>query len=236
MGVSSAGVIPIYINNYNWLTSTREMADFFGSIPGCMPIIVDNGSTYPPLLKWYKSECAYRVIRLGSNVGCHAPWMCGAEWPLEVHQSIFGSRYYAVTDADLSFAGCPQDVVDVLISALVKYPECTKAGVSLALWDIPETSVAGQAARQWEEQFWRNRRDETFFEAAIDTTFAVYRAGVRCTGNCLRSDRPYCARHLPWYITRETLTDEQSYYLATAVGGSWTTYLQNALAVRASDS
>jgi hypothetical protein len=234
MSAAWTGVIPIYINNCNWLTSTRAIADFFASIPGATPIIVDNGSTYPPLVEWYESECPYRVIRLGSNVGHYAPWRCGAELSLEAHGTIFGSAYYAVTDSDLSFADCPPDVLDVLISGLAAYPDCVKAGVSLELRDIPGNSIAGQAVKEWEEQFWRNRRDDRFFEADIDTTFAVYRAGARW-GKCLRSDRPYTARHLPWHITGETLTDEQRYYLARATIGHWTSYLQNALGLRPAD-
>ena len=232
MSVAWTGTIPIYINNYNWLTSTRELAGYFAGIPGAMPVIVDNGSTYPPLVEWYDSECPYPIFKLGANVGHYAPWICGAELSLEAHRAIFGSQYYAVTDSDLSFASCPPDVIDFLIAGLDAHPDCVKAGVSLELNDIPGGSIAGQAAKEWEEQFWRKRRDDRFFEADIDTTFAVYRAGCRW-GNCLRSDRPYTARHLPWSITRETLDGEQRYYLAHAALGHWTTYLQNALGLEA---
>lgn len=220
------GTIPIYINNFNWLTWTRELASFFDDVAGVEVIIIDNASTYPPLLEWYDTQCRYRVVRLEYNHGCHAPWTSGTVLPREEHRSQFGSDYYIVTDPDLNFTGCPKDVVNVLVEGYERYPEITKVGVSLEIDDLPTDSLIGKPAAEWESQFWQRRRDSQFFDAGVDTTFGLYGAGVPCVGNCLRSDRPYTVRHEPWYLTSANLTEEHRFYFQNASFGHWTAVIQ----------
>lgn len=221
-----AGVMPIYINNFNWLTSTRRLAAFFDDVPNTTVVIVDNASGYGPLLEWYERDCPYEVVRLKDNIGCHAPWHCGAILPPEEHRRRFGGDYYVLTDADLSLDGVPKDLLDVFVEAFDRYPDVTKVGPGLEIDDLPANSPVMREVVAWEGQFWRHRRDERFYNAAIDTTFGVYRTGVPCKGVCLRGDRPYVARHLPWYITPKTLTDEQRFYVRSAVGGCWSNKLK----------
>jgi hypothetical protein len=51
------------------------MVEYFQSIY-VEPIIVDNASTYPPLLSWYETNPC-KVIRLSINCGHRAPWEQG---------------------------------------------------------------------------------------------------------------------------------------------------------------
>jgi hypothetical protein len=226
------GKVPIYINNFNWLTSTRELASYFDDVPGVEVVIVDNASTYPPLLDWY-SSCLYKVIRLQANSGEHAPWNCGAVLPPAAHRAFWGSDFYVVTDSDLSLCSCPKDLIHVLVAGSRAYPNLNKVGLSLETGDLPDESPTAVQVRQWESQFWRERQDGLFFKAAVDTTFALYSIDVpfatarRSDENSIRSDRPYTARHLPWYIIAEKLTPEEEYYLETARSGHWGRMLQN---------
>ena len=49
-------MIKIVINNRNRLTSTKNMLEHLLRLnPNEQIIILDNGSTYPPLLEWYKT-------------------------------------------------------------------------------------------------------------------------------------------------------------------------------------
>lgn len=230
------GTIPVYINNFNWLTPVQNIAAFIDRIPGTEVTIVDNASTFAPLLEWY-ATCRYRVVRLDENIGEHAPWACGAILPSALHRERFGSDYYVVTDPDLSLESCPVNVLEVLVSGWLSYPSLTKIGLSLEIDDLPDTSPMANNVKMWESQFWRNRRDERFFEADVDTTFALYRCDVpfiraQTTGNSLRSDRPYTARHLPWYIDPDHVTVEEEYYIRTTRKGHWGTFLQRVLAER----
>ena len=59
-----------------------------------------------------------------------------------------------------------------------------------------------------------------YFDANVDTTFALYRKHVmkkHTVQKSLRTNRPYTARHLPWYYTDfESLPDDEKYYYQTA--------------------
>jgi len=227
------GIVPIYINNFNWLTPVQKLADFFERTSDTDIIIIDNASTYPPLLDWY-SECDHKVVRLSGNYGEHAPWDCGIIVSGDDHRAKYSSEYYVLTDPDLSLDSCPADLLDVLEEGARSHPSVTKVGVSLEIIDLPNASPMAENVRQWESQFWRNRCDDRFFEAAIDTTLALYHVDVpfaraKGTGNSLRSDRPYTARHFPWYIDPNRMSREEEYYVRTTQRGHWGTFLQRVL-------
>lgn len=200
-------MIPIYINNFNWLTSTRRMVEYLRAIPEADPIIVDNASTYPRLLEWYESQCPVRVVRLPTNThGIRGVWDAVMDLPKK--------DYFVVTDSDLSLEGVPRDMLDVLQAGLERHGDVAKCGLSIETKDVPDGYPMRGHVLDWEQQFWRRRRDRQFWEADIETTFAMYR-GRRwqfCYSPSLRADRPYTARHLPWYLTPRTMDDEARYY------------------------
>ncbi|MGH9200229.1 MAG: hypothetical protein ACRD2A_03225 [Vicinamibacterales bacterium] len=127
------------------------------------------------------------------------------------------SSHYVVTDPDLSMEGCPHDVLEVLADGLRTFPWARKAGVGLEIDDIPAGYPSRDLILRIEREYWTNRLDQRFFRAAVDTTFALYRAGVDPPlGPAVRADRPYVARHLPWYVTSSNLDEEERHYLRTA--------------------
>jgi hypothetical protein len=67
------------------------MVEYLQRVPNALPIVVDNDSTYPPLLEWYKT-CDCEVILLGVNSGPRAPWESGC-----IDQR---ATYYAVRAAE----------------------------------------------------------------------------------------------------------------------------------------
>ncbi len=214
--------IPTYVINFNRLEYVKQLIDSLQCIPHCRPIIVDNASTYPPLLEWYGSGCPVEVVRLKQNQGPRVLWGSSVD--------LTAGTYFAVTDPDLDVTAVPVDVMTVLTDGLKDFPDICKCGLSLETGDLPMTPLA-DSVRKWEAQFWADRRNDRFFDAMIDTTFAVYRAANPCCvyGPALRSDRPYTARHLPWYITPDTVTDEDRYYwgsLHLQSVGCWSTQLK----------
>ncbi len=220
-------MIPVWINNRDRLSTTRALVEYLRQVPGCRPIIVDNASTYPPLLGWY-GRCGVEVQRLAFNGGSQAPWRFA--------DLARGAAYYAVTDSDLDLDGVPRDLLAVLRDGLNRFPEANKAGLSLEVHDLPDTPLADQA-RAWEAHFWEKRLDGRWFLADVDTTFALYRAGDGWGGNAgpaIRSDRPYTGRHVPWYLTPETMTEEERYYLEHCDRGqaSWAGRIEKSLGER----
>ena len=216
--------IPVFINNRDWLSSTRRQVEILHGW-NAEPVIVDNASTYPPLLEWYDFDCPARVIRLQSNYGPFAPFFA------DVVPRQIDDGFFAVTDADLAISTVPDDALYVLIAGLEKYPHHVKCGLSMETGDLPKDAPCTDMVRINEQANCHRRLDDRYVEAPVDTTFAVYRNGethFNARKLSLRAGKPYTARHLPWYITTSNITDEQRYYLqhAETSGVRYTGYLK----------
>lgn len=210
--------IPILINVRDYGSPAMLMVERLRQIPEARPIVVDNASTWPPLLEWFE-HAPCEVIRLGENRGPRAP--------LTVLPQLgdFGP-YYCITDPDLDISGVPLDVLAVLQGALDRYREIGKVGLSLEIDDIPNDYPFRRQVLDCERKFWAVRLDQ-FFTGEIDTHFCMMRTADPYTayGPALRTDRPYTARHLPWYMTPDNITPEYRYYLDHAgfeTGIVWT--------------
>lgn len=209
---------PVYVNVFNRFTTTRRLCEQIAAIDDAVPIVIDNASTWEPLLDWYR-DCPFEVIRLTENMGHHAPWKCGAT-------TRRNDGFYCVTDCDLDLEGVPADLMDVLMHPIGRWPiPPVKSGVALRIDDLPtwQTQVI-----EWEQRFWRHKTG-IYYHAPIDTTLAMYRAntpiriatkvaGIRAT----RAAGPYITRHMPWYLNPTDLDAENANYFATANGSnSW---------------
>jgi len=200
--------IPIFLNNRNRYDSLRRMVNWLLEA-GCTNIqILDNESTFPPLLAYYAvlPECVM-LHKIGQNIG---PW---AFWKLDLHKKI--GTPYIVSDADLVPADfCPKDLVAQLAAVATKFPECGKVGPGLRVDTISPDYAQSNAAIQWESQFWWRPVTRGLFAAPVDTTFAIYQPGVDFTirGENLRLGYPYLLEHTPWQVNDGALSEEECYY------------------------
>jgi hypothetical protein len=216
-------MIPVIVNVFNRLTTTRKLCEQIAALDNAVPIIVDNSSTWEPLLDWYR-HCPFSVIRLTENMGHHAPWNAAFS-SLVMENAEDG--VYCVTDCDLDLEGVPADLMDVLQKPLFSWRNPpVKSGVALRIDDLPpwQTQV-----KEWESRFWAHRVGGNYYTAPIDTTLAMYRAktphriatkvaGVRA----VRVAGEYTARHVPWYLDPTNLDEENANYFATAnQSNSW---------------
>jgi hypothetical protein len=215
---------PIFINNFECLKWPRTMIEWLASAGYDNIHIIDNASTYPPLLEWYAAPPRrVRVHLMQKNLGKRAPWIAGF-----VKRLTPPHAYYVVTDPDLDLRGVPHNVIEHLSNGLIKFPSATKVGLGLALKDLPRDGMISDKVLAWEKKFWQKpvRGDGRFFHAPVDTTFAVHRLhGVSSISACdrdLRCNYPYVARHLPWYVrSRVDLTEEDHYRYARTKNGYW---------------
>lgn len=204
---------PVYVNTFNRLTTTKRLCEQIAALDNAVPIIVDNASTWEPLLDWYK-DCPFEVVRLTENYGHHAPWRVGVT-------ARPNSGVYCVTDCDLDLGGVPLDLMDVLREPLSSWRNPPiKSGVALRINDLPPWQTQVKA---WESRFWRNPVGGFRFWAPIDTTLAMYRANTpvriatKVAGiRAVRAAGPYTARHMPWYLNPTELDEENRNYFATA--------------------
>lgn len=213
--------IPIIINNRNRFTYLRKLIDSLESRGYYNIYILDNNSTYPPLLSYY-SELSYKIIRLNANLGYLALWKSGL-------YKKFYRDYYVYTDPDVVLIEeCPSDFLKVLHDKMRQDLSLYKVGLSLRIDDLPESYNKRNEVLHWEKQFYEERIDSFFFSARVDTTFALYRPGsTKAEANfytkTYRSDFPYQVRHLPWYVDSNNLSEEDQFYIQnSATSTHWT--------------
>jgi hypothetical protein len=208
--------IPIIIISYNQLHYLKQLIDFLLKNHYSNIVIIDNHSTYPPLLNYFDQiEDSITIHKLDDNAGHLSFWK---------HQSLFNTYskgYYAVTDPDIvPIAECPGNFVQTFRVLLDKAYDRTKVGLSLKLEDIPDTNPNKKYIVDWESQYWTAKIHPQAYKAEIDTTFALYRPGysykLKHFTKAWRTDYPLQAKHGGWYLDLEHLTKEQRYYMKTA--------------------
>jgi hypothetical protein len=173
-------------------------------------VIVDHGSTYPPMLD-YLDRSGHPVIYAGDRPP-------HALWDGDLLAGLVGDSRYLVTDPDIVLDS-PADWLDRLGEEL-DCGDVVKAGLGLRLDDLPDTQLAAKV-RAWEAPFWTSRRPSGAWAAPVDTTLALYppvRSGGFRLAPAARLDSPYLIRHLPWYGDDDPA--ESSYYRARAHPGS----------------
>ena len=192
--------IPIFIISFNRLSYLKQMVTWLEKFGLTNIHIVDNASTYPPLIK-YLEKSVYTIHRLNKNYGHMVVWKS------KLFDDIINHQVYVVTDPDIApNPNLPPDFLSRMYHILKEYCGITKVGFALQIDDLPKDAPFTQNIQAWEKQFWerplRNQKDMYF--ANIDTTFALYRAGkgwflkhtfyrgIRLAGD-------YTARHIPWY-------------------------------------
>lgn len=216
---------PIYIINFNRLTVLKRLVECLEN-KGFQNIhIVDNESTYPPLLDYYQ-RTKHKVHFLNKNYGHKAFWECGK------FNDVINNEYYVVTDPDiLPVEGCPSDFIELFYKLLIKNPQFTKVGFSLKCDDIPDCNNQKQFIVDWESKFYNKRCehkcrfkgiDLSVYDAEIDTTFALYRPAFepKNFGIAIRTGYPYQCIHLPWYKdSNQELSEEDRYYANSVLDG-----------------
>lgn len=202
--------IPVIINNYNRLACMRRLIKALTDRGYNNIYIIDNKSTWPPLLDYYDS-CPYTVFRLNENLGFKALWKCPDL------KRRFCRDYYIYTDPDVVPADyCPDDFIDYFFNEIRKRPLTRKIGFSLRIDNLPDHYGRKEEVVAWEQSFYTRKKDN-LYRASIDTTFALYRpyAGLSRSRyvESYRTAYPYQAEHLPWYSNSRQPDAEELYYI-----------------------
>lgn len=217
--------IPIIIINFNQLFYLKQLVDFLLKRGFENIVIIDNLSTYPPLLEYYKTiKPKVKVEYMSKNFG-HKVF-----FESEMLQKKYGKGYYVLTDSDIvPNINLPNDFMTILLQYLDMYFRVVnKVGFALKIDDIPNEFPLKDKVIKWEQQFWNFNLSENIYKADIDTTLALYKPsfptffnnidfyrGVRIAGN-------FEAKHGGWYKDVNNLTDEEKYYILTASSvSSW---------------
>jgi len=196
--------IPIIINNRNQYTFLKEQINWFEKNNYNNLIIIDNQSTYLPLIDFY-NKSKYKILRNQKNLGYLSLWRTS------FYESIKNS-HYVYTDPDiLPINECPSNFLLYFLDCLNMDKKLEKIGFGLKIDDInheDKNFIIKNESKFWQKKILKNN----IYYAPIDTTFALYKpfsfGGYWL--NAGRTNYPYLARHLPWY--KNMNTDENKFY------------------------
>jgi hypothetical protein len=186
------------IIGFNQLTYIRDMVNQLKKYTNDI-IVVDNNSTFPPLLKYYEENCEFTVLRLKKNYG-HFVYK-------EDFVNNLAGDVFVITDPDLEFnPRLPQDFMNVLISTSNHF-KASRVGFALLI-DSDEIRsdvfFKNIGIKDWERQFWSKQitcplyPNLEIYEAEIDTTFCLINRRYAEQKSFYRVAGDYTCVHLPW--------------------------------------
>jgi hypothetical protein len=216
----------IFICNYNRLQTTKKLVELLNAKGYFNIVILDNGSSYQPLLDWYATLYTTKVHFCKNNYGPEAIDQVRNYEPefQNKYNHIVLNEYHVYTDSDvIPVEDIPDTFIDDMVR-LCKIYEIPKLGLSLKIDDLPDHyPLKDRVVRHESSFFEREYIDDTLarlFKAPVDTTFAVNAPGMPCGYSDLayRVAGKYFARHEPWYLNPSDLPADESYYLSTIQG------------------
>lgn len=202
----------VVINNRNRLTTTKNMVDTLLYLnPSESIIIIDNGSTYAPLLEWYEiimnNPNLNVAVHFEKNEGHLALWATG------LHKEL--GDFFIYTDSDIVLPHrFPINWKEIMYNTMMQYREYDKIALAIHIDDLPDHYRYKNQVIRNEARWWLEEIDQYIYKADTDTTFALMRNfGDNCYKS-LRITRPdLICRHHGWYLDLENLDEEEKYYL-----------------------
>lgn len=213
--------VPVLIPSFNTVSYVRGMVDQLRQRGLRRLVIVDNASSYPPMLDYLAAPGpGVTVVLQAENKGPRNFFLDPATYAAL-------PEIFCITDPDLALSpAMPEDFVASLAAATETY-SVGKAGLAI---DIADRSAMRQEdfrigdrywkIWEWEDQFWQERvgslpGGDPVFRAAVDTTFAVYNKRFfkkEDPSNAVRVAGRYTCRHLPWYKDVGLPAEEEQFY------------------------
>lgn len=194
----------VVINNRNRLSTTKKMVEDLLDRNTRSIIIIDNDSTYPPLLEWYASLPIEVDVMRCKNEGHLALFSTGLINKIPEDWCIY-------TDADLALnPNMPINYQEIMLNTALEL-NCNKIGVALEITDLPDHYWLKQQVIRNESGWWREEVKENVYKAHTDTTFCFIKKVDQFDSYRLAGE--FTAKHVPWYVDMNNLDDEEKYYL-----------------------
>ena len=213
--------IPVLIPSFNAVSYVRSMVDQLRQRGLRRVIIVDNASSYPPMLDYLAAPGSdVTVVLQAENKGPRDLFLDPATYAAL-------PEFFCVTDPDLALSPeMPEDFVAQLVAATEAF-SVGKAGLAI---DIADRAAMRQEdfrigdrdwkIWEWESQFWQDQAGslpggDPVFRAPVDTTFAAYNKRFFNKDDPLKAVRVagrYTCRHLPWYKDLGLPAEEELFY------------------------
>jgi len=190
--------MPVVVIGYNQCTYIKNMVAQLEKYTTDI-IVVDNNSSYEPLLNYYAHDFKYTLLRQKIN---HGHTVVSKSFV----QSLVGD-VYIITDPDLQFnKNLPDNFIDILVW-LSNYFTAHKVGFALLI-DSDQIKTDnlcfGSSIKEYESRYWELRFQSPentcleIYKAMIDTTFCL--VNNKFCGNCnIRVAGDFTCLHLPWF-------------------------------------
>lgn len=204
--------VPVFINSRDRVTPLRELVSWLERAGSQEIYLLDNDSTYPPLLEYYEAT-PHTVIRLGRNFGKYALWAAPGVFERTANRGFVYSDPDIIPEPE-----CPFDAVERFAELLDRYPGVNKAGFHVRIDDIPDHFKHKELVMLLEERQWQWPLERGAYYGSLDTFFALYRPGAQPRPHtAARTGPPYIARHTSYYFDHENMSEEDLFYQAHAV-------------------
>lgn len=223
--------IPLIIPVFNQLTYTRNLINWFRwYYPENKIYIIDNGSTYEPLIDYYKETGAYYYNKMYlDNINLLTSHDNNFIENLRGFLSENIYDYYIISDPDIMpHPNTPPNFLEIFKDA-IDNKGFHRAGFGLITDDLPEElnereMIIGNESALLNQPipFYFNEKRYDGFKAPLDTTFCLYKRdnggwsspmNGNDWGNCLRL---FKAHHLGWYVNPNFVNEEMDYYFKSA--------------------
>jgi FkbM family methyltransferase len=216
---------PAVIIGYNQYTYIRDMVAQLEKYTSDI-IIIDNNSSYQPLLDYYANDFKYTLIRLKTNFG-------HTVYKRDFIQKLVGDLYI-LTDPDLQFnSKLPDNFIQTLIDISFHF-KAYKVGLALLIDsdDIRTDLIIGEdtTVKNCEKSFWKDKLDYPLnpdmelYKALIDTTFClVNKKLIQNDMYHIRVAGDYTCFHLPWHKEFKSRLQDGEYeaYLQKNISTNW---------------
>ena len=229
--ITLRSTIPVVINVFNQHHYLKRMVEQFSESGFRNIVVIDNHSSFPPLLDYYRdlsSRRAANIIYYNENRGPHYFFV------QNIYEHLFESTPFLYTDPDLGWLEISPTFLTTLFGLSHKY-KLFKVGCALTLPDEgtmkPDFPLFHCNDRmynvsQWEEQFWQNRIETNVYNAPVDTTMHLFNPAYFVQGSALitgiRVAGPGMeAIHWPWFKDDICPPDERAFYRSLTKHSSW---------------
>lgn len=220
-GIGTMKNIPIVILNKDRLPPLIDLVNSLQKRNYNNIIIIDNESTYQPLLDWYKQT----NVTVFMNDVPETRFDNSTLYTLvQLQHPLFADitkGYYVYTDSDVvPIDENPENFIENMIEVCAQF-NLHKVGLGIKIDDLPQNGSWQTAkAIEIESKFLENRIPHEKFElykAPVDTSFAVYAPNSPALwgDNSIRMGGNHMARHYPFYYDVQNLPADELHYITT---------------------
>lgn len=220
--------IPLIIPNFNQKTYLINIINWWNYYTNNAPVyIIDNASTYEPLLNLYKilpQVFPNVVLELCDENNC------GNNLKNFINKYIhLNYEYYVISNPDIQpKPDVPENFLHIFKEVL-DFNGFHRVGFGLAIDDIPEDLHNKSDVLRNETPHWKNKQIVTVlgkkykgYKTGIDLTFCLYKTANggwlsnKEGSNFANALRLFAAYHFGWYVNNNTVIEENINYFKTA--------------------